>query len=110
MKAVDIIIKHIEESGISQNEAARMAGMSRQNFWDKLNKGNPRFNSMERIMGAFGYEIIIQGPYGIKPGFDEARFFETVRAENPSYDMLDHILESMDIILITQKKPENSEK
>jgi len=110
MKAVDIIIKHIEESGISQNEAARMAGMSRQNFWDKLNKGNPRFNSMERIMAAFGYEIIVKDTSGEDPGFDAKSFFETVRAENPSYDMLDHILEAMDVSLIIQKKPENGEK
>lgn len=96
MKAVDIIIKKIEESGISQNEAARIAGMSRQNFWDKLNKGNPKYNSMERIMGAFGYEIRIRGSFGMAPSFNEKNFWETIREQNPGYDMLESIVSAMD--------------
>ena len=104
MKAVDIIIKHIEENGLSQKQAAEMAGMSRQNFWDKLNKGNPRFNSMERIMEAFGYEIRIREADGLGPDFDEQRFFQTVRKENPMYDTLEAIVNAMDYILVVEKK------
>ena len=40
MKAVDFIVKHIDENGMTQSEAAAVAGMSRQNFWDKLNNRN----------------------------------------------------------------------
>ena len=104
MKAVDIIIKKIEESGMTQNEAAKMVGVSRQNLWDKLNKGNPRYNSMERIMDAFGYEIKIRGSFGMEPSFNVGQFFETVREQNPTYDMLESLLLAMDYKLEIVKK------
>lgn len=96
MKAVDIVIKKIDESGMTQNEAAKLVGVSRQNLWDKLNKGNPRFNSMERIMNAFGYEIRIRGSFGMEPSFNQQQFFETIREQNPGYDMLESIVSAMD--------------
>ena len=104
MKAVDIIVKHIEENGLSQIQAAEMAGMSRQNFWDKINKGNPRLNSMERIMDAFGYEIRILNMDGSEPDFDPSGFYHTVRMKNPCFDDLNAIINSMGYIFEFVKK------
>lgn len=99
MKAVDIIVKYIEDNGLSQRQAAEMAGMSPQNFWDKLNKGNPRMNSMERIMGAFGFDIRIRKADGSDPEFNVEDFRRTVRMKNPTYDELEAIINSMGYIM-----------
>ena len=45
MRAVDFIVKHIEDHGMTQAQAAAVVGWSRQNLWDKLNNRNPRFNT-----------------------------------------------------------------
>lgn len=75
MKAVDFIVKHIDENGMTQSEAAAVAGMSRQNFWDKLNNRNPRFNTMTRILDAFGYQIHVARKDREPLNFCEADFF-----------------------------------
>lgn len=85
MKAVDFIVKHIDENGMTQSEAAAVAGMSRQNFWDKLNNRNPRFNTMTRILDAFGYQIHVARKDGELLKFCEADFFAAAEKENLYY-------------------------
>lgn len=106
MKAVDFIVKHIDENGMTQSEAAAVAGMSRQNFWDKLNNRNPRFNTMTRILDAFGYQIHVVRKDGETLNFCEADFFATVEKENLYYDSLEAILVSMGYLLEISKKAE----
>lgn len=105
MKAVDFIVKHIDENGMTQSEAA-VAGMSRQNFWDKLNNRNPRFNTMTRILDAFGYQIHVVRKDGETLNFCEADFFATAEKENLYYDSLEAILVSMGYLLEISKKAE----
>lgn len=106
MKAVDFIVKHIDENGMTQSEAAAVAGMSRQNFWDKLNNRNPRFNTMTRILDAFGYQIHVVRKDGETLNFCEADFFVTAEKENLYYDSLEAILVSMGYLLEISKKAE----
>lgn len=106
MKAVDFIVKHIEDHNMTQTEAAAMAGMSRQNFWDKLNNRNPRFNTMTRIMDAFGYQIHAVRKDGEPVEFPEEAFFAAAEKENLYYDSLEAILLSMGYILQISEKAE----
>lgn len=106
MKAVDFIVKHIEENNMTQTEAAAVAGMSRQNFWDKLNNRNPRFNTMTRIIDAFGYQLHVVRNDGKPVEFREADFFKAAEKENLYYDSLEAILVSMGYVLEISKKPE----
>lgn len=106
MKAVDFIVKHIDENGMTQSEAAAVAGMSRQNFWDKLNNRNPRFNTMTRILDAFGYQIHVARKDREPLNFCEADFFTAAEKENLYYDSLEAILFSMDYVLEISKKAE----
>lgn len=106
MKAVDFIVNHINEHNMTQTEAAAVAGMSRQNFWDKLNNRNPRYNTMIHILEAFGYRLHIVKKTGDELDFKESEFFESAEKENPYYDSLQAILESMGYnMLILQKEP-----
>lgn len=106
MKAVDFIVKHIDENGMTQSEAAAVAGMSRQNFWDKLNNRNPRFNTMTRILNAFGYQIHVVRNDGKQIEFQEDDFFRAAEKENLYYDSLEAIMVSMGYILEISKKDE----
>ena len=106
MKAVDFIVKHIDENGMTQSEAAAVAGMSRQNFWDKLNNRNPRFNTMTRILDAFGYQIHVVRKDGEPISFREDDFFSVAEKENLYYDSLEAILVSMGYLLEISKKSE----
>lgn len=106
MKAVDFIVKHIEEHNMTQTEAAAVAGMSRQNLWDKLNNRNPRFNTMTRIIDAFGYQLHVVRKDGKPVEFREADFFAAAEKENLYYDSLEAILVSMGYMLEISKKPE----
>lgn len=106
MKAVDFIVKHIDENGMTQSEAAAVAGMSRQNFWDKLNNRNPRFNTMTRILDAFGYQIHVTRKDGEPLKFCEVDFFAAAEKENLYYDSLEAILVSMGYVLEISKKAE----
>lgn len=106
MKAVDFIVKHIDENGMTQSEAAAVAGMSRQNFWDKLNNRNPRFNTMTRILDAFGYQIHVVRKDGETLNFCEADFFVAAEKENLYYDSLEAILVSMGYLFEISKKAE----
>ena len=106
MKAVDFIVKHIDENGMTQSEAAAVAGMSRQNFWDKLNNRNPRFNTMTRILDAFGYQILVARKDGELLMFCEADFFAAAVIEILYYDSLEAILVSMGYLLEISKKAE----
>ena len=91
---------------MTQSEAAAVAGMSRQNFWAKLNNRNPRFNTMTRILDAFGYQIHVVRKDGETLNFCEADFFEAAEKENLYYDSLEAILGSMGYLLEISKKTE----
>ena len=95
MKAVDFIIKVIDESGLTQTEAARICGMSRQNLWDKLNNGNPKFKSMIQILSSFGYhiEILPIDDAGAVP--DQETFIAVAERENLPFDSMERILDAV---------------
>ena len=72
LRAVDFVVKHIEDHGMTQAQAAAVVGWSRQNLWDKLNNRNPRFNTMLHILISFGYELHVVRDDGLSPDcFDE---------------------------------------
>lgn len=105
MKAVEIIAKCMQDKHITQTEAAEIAGMSRQNFHDKLKNRNPRFNTMTRLLDAFGYQLHIVQSNGNAISFPEEDFFAAAKEENLYYDSLHMVLQSMGYVLqITEKK------
>lgn len=104
MRAVDFIVKHIEENNLTQSQAAEIAGMSRQNLWDKLNNRNPRFNTMVLIIDKFGYQVHIVRTDGKPIEFEEAEFFKAAEKQNMYYDSLEAILISMGYTLKISKK------
>lgn len=106
MRAVDFIVKCIEERNLTQSQAAEIAGMSRQNFWDKLNNRNPRFNTMVLIIDRFGYQVHIVRKDGKPIEFNEAEFFNAAEKENLYYDSLEAILLSMGYTLEISEKAE----
>lgn len=106
MRAVDFIVKHIEDHGMTQAEAAAVVGWSRQNLWDKLNNRNPRFNTMLHILTAFGYELHVVAEDRMAAGIDENRFFEVAKERNIYYDDLEALIASMDYKFVIEKKPE----
>lgn len=95
MGVADRIIKHIAENNMSFAEVARMAGMSRQNFADKVSGRDIRFNSATRILGGLGYQFRLKKTSGGAVEFPERPFFETAAKENLSYDAVERILESI---------------
>ena len=106
MRAVDFIVKHIEDHGMTQAEAAAVVGWSRQNLWDKLNNRNPGFNTMLHILTAFGYELHVVAEDRMGADFDENRFFEVAKERNIYYDDLEALIVSMDHKFVIEKKPE----
>lgn len=106
MRAVDFIVKCIEERNLTQSQAAEIAGMSRQNFWDKLNNRNPRFNTMIVIIDRFGYQVHIVRTDGKPIDFDEVEFFKAAEKQNLYYDSLEAILLSMGYTLEISPKAE----
>ena len=106
MKAVDFIIKHIEEHNLNQTQAAEIAGMSRQNFWDKLNNRNPRFNTMTVIIDRFGYKLHIVRKDGKPIEFPDNDFFEAASKGNLVYDAVESIVSSMGYELKISEKAE----
>lgn len=107
MRAVDFIVKHIEDHGMTQAQAAAVVGWSRQNLWDKLNNRNPRFNTMHHILTCFGYELHVVRQDGLSPDcFDEKDFFKVAKAKNIYYDDLEDLVAAMGHKLIIEKRPE----
>lgn len=94
MRIVDFIVKYIEDSGMTQTEAADMAGWSRQNYWDKLNNRNPRFNSILHILNSLGFELHVVREDDTETEFDEKDFFEVVKKRNTGICDLEDILQS----------------
>lgn len=96
MRVVDYIVKYIEDQGMTQEEAAAVVGCSRQNLWDKLNRGSSRFHNMLPIITAFGFELHIVHEDGSPAGFDEDKFIAAVsRARNMYIDDLENIIIAM---------------
>lgn len=101
MRAVDIIVREIESRGISQNKAAEICGMTRQRLWDVLDKRNPRFRTMKKIMEAFGFQIcLIDKESGMIRGEKEtSEFLKACEEENVPYDSIVRILGSVGIVV-----------
>lgn len=106
MKAVDFITKYIEDQGMTQAEAAAKAGWSRQNFWDKLNNRNPRFNTMTHILTSFGFEVHAVREDGSPADFDKQKFFKVAHEKNIYYDDLEALMIAMGYRLDILKRPE----
>lgn len=45
------------EGNMSETQAAKLAGMSQQNFSAKLKSGTLRYTEVERLLDTLGYEI-----------------------------------------------------
>lgn len=95
MRIVDFIVKYIEDSGMTQTEAADMAGWSRQNLWGRLNNRNPRFNRIAYILNSLELEIHVAREDGSEIEFNEDDFFEAAKKTNVGVGDLEDILKSM---------------
>lgn len=96
MRAVDSIVKYIEDQGMTQEEAAAVVGCSRQNLWDKLNKGSSRFHKMIPIFTAFGFDLNIVHEDGSPVEFDARKFIEAATgSKNMYFDDLENIINAM---------------
>ncbi|WP_110954801.1 phosphoribosylglycinamide formyltransferase [Anaerosinus massiliensis] len=45
------------EGNISETQAAKLIGMSQQNFSQKLKSGTLRYSEVNKLLNALGYEI-----------------------------------------------------
>lgn len=91
MKISDKLVRIINSKGLSCKQAADMIGVSRQNLFDKLNSGNPRFRSVEKIANGMGYEIVLFRKAGRK-AVNEDLFFEVMRQTNLPFDAVNAIV------------------
>ncbi len=110
MVAVEIITAEIEKRKLSQQAAAKLCGMTRQRLWDVLEKRNPRFCTMEKIMGGFGYEVaLIDKATGEEIQNQEAEMFvRQCSSENVAYDSIVRILDTLGYV-VTLKKTHSSD-
>jgi hypothetical protein len=96
VRAVDHIVKYIEEQGMTQDEAAAVVGCSRQCLWDKLNKGSARFHNMISIFAAFGFSLNIIHEDATPAEFDIEKFITTAsRGRNMYFDDLENMINAM---------------
>lgn len=96
MRAVDFIVRYIEDQNMTQEEAAAVVGCSRQNLWKKLDKGSSRFHKMMPIFTAFGFDLHIVHQDGRPVEFDEKQFIKTAsESRNMYFDDLENIISSM---------------
>lgn len=95
MKVCDMIASEIERQNLSQQKAAEMCGMTRQRLWDVLDKRNPHFRTVERIMAALGYGILLEKKDAFFDPKEQAPFLEVCRKENPMFDSLVRILDTV---------------
>ena len=91
MKISDKLVRIINSKGLSCKQAADMIGVSRQNLFDKLNSGNPRFRSVEKIANGMGYEIVLFRKAG-RMTVNEDLFFEVMRQTNLPFDAVNAIV------------------
>lgn len=95
MRVSDMIALELERQGLSQQKAATLCGMTRQGLWDVMNKRNPHFRTVERVMGALGYGILLEKKTDFFDPKDQAPFLEACRKENPMFDSLVRILDTV---------------
>ncbi|MBO6270313.1 MAG: helix-turn-helix transcriptional regulator [Clostridium sp.] len=103
MRVSDLIALEIERQGMSQQMAAALCGMTRQRLWDILDKRNPHFRTVERIMAGLGYAIVLEKKTDFFDPKDQAAFLETCRTENPMFDSLVRILDAVGYELLFVK-------
>lgn len=107
MGAVDSIVKYIEDQGMTQEEAAAVVGCSRQNLWDKLNKGSSRFRNMIPIFNSFGFGLNIVHEDGSPAEFDTEKFITTASgSRNMYFDDLENVIAAMGYRFELVKKAE----
>lgn len=107
MRAVDSIVKYIEDQDMTQEEAAAVVGCSRQNLWDKLNKGSSRFHKMIPIFTAFGFDLNIVREDGSAVEFDVEKFISAASgARNMYFDDLENVIAAMGYRFELVKKAE----
>nr|DAJ00584.1 MAG TPA: SOS-response transcriptional repressor [Caudoviricetes sp.] len=58
--------------GVNETQICKLAGISQPNYSRKVNNGMLRFDEVERIMAAMGYDIVFvkneTGPRSLVPG------------------------------------------
>lgn len=58
--------------GITENQALKLAGIAQQNYSRKARSGSLRFEEVEKLMTAMGYDIVFvkneTGPRSLVPG------------------------------------------
>ena len=104
MKISDRLAIEISLLDITQQEAARRCGMSRQRLWDILDKRNPRFASVKTITDGLGLEIGIRKRGGGEIEFDVRTFLQECEKQNLPFDSLSEILKIMGFLLEVSKK------
>lgn len=86
----DIIADIIDHEHLTQTEAARRCGMTRQLLWDVLDNRNPKFCTVEKIMNGLGFTCRIDVPGS---SYDGAQMLETLHKTNLDYESVREIVE-----------------
>lgn len=109
MKIVDFIINEIDKRGMTQQKAAELCGMTRQALWDTLDKHNPRFNTVERILRSLGMVIVLydRSSGDRKPEWMQTEWMSRCERTNLTFDAIVEILEALDVGVYVGM-PENS--
>lgn len=115
MTIIEFIKQEMASRGMSYEQLAAEAGMSKQNLWDKLNKRTqPNFGNVRKILAGLDFEITIEKKVdGMEPvQADLEQFFEIAELEQVSYDCIEGLLFAMgyEIKMKTHKNEEKVKK
>lgn len=98
MTIAEFIKQEMAARGMSYEQLAADAGMSKQNLWDKLNKRTqPNFGNVRKILAGLDYEIVIEKKTAdMEPTqADMEQFFDTAELEQVSYECIEGLLSTM---------------
>lgn len=98
MTITEFIKQEMAARGMSYEQLAADAGMSKQNLWDKLNRRTqPNFGNVRKILAGLDFEIVIEKKAnGAEPAqADLQQFFEIAELEQVSYDCIEGLLSAM---------------
>lgn len=98
MTITEFIKQEMAARGMSYEQLAADAGMSKQNLWDKLNKRTqPNFGNVRKILAGLDYEIAIEKKAdGVEPAqMDLGQFFEIAEIEQVSYECIVGLLSAI---------------
>ena len=110
---IDFIKSEMAARGMSYEQLAVYAGMSRQNLWDKMNKRvQPNFGNVRKILSGLDYEISIEKSCSEPDAAAWEEFIDIAEQEQVSYSCIEKLVSAIGygLKIKTHKNEENVKK